>query len=275
MNGMFKRQTVMYMAFALIVVIIGVAAVFGPGAISRHFDDSIMERIVIEEMDDALPGYVYNLSADEKLYVLSNALNNRIPPQSDYYAAIRMQDAISNTQTQSYAFQPVYKESEYNDETRRNALLAIEKELAELAEAGILPEINYTPDADAYSVDLFTAIDVLEPKKNVTVWQVNNNGIIVREGLLDCVMDAHTNQISSVSIRAEKSWEEYDVDAIIQRWAAYLGASAPEPYDPGSPLTIDATHYRRYSIGSADNERTIVTVGFYEGINEFFIKISK
>ena len=265
----------MYIVFIFIILIISAAAIFGPGILSRNFDNHIIERIVIEEKDIALPGYVYNLSADEKLYVLSNALNNRILPQSDYYAAIRRLDSISNTQTQSYAFQPVYKESEYNEETRNNALLAVGQELSALFEAGILPEINYEPDADAYSADLFTAIDILEPKKNVTVWQINNNGIIIREGLLDCVMDAHTNTISSISIRAAKSWEEYDVDTIIQRWAQYAGTSAPEPYDAGNPLAIDATYYQRYIIGSADNEKTIVTVGFYEGINEFFIKISK
>lgn len=263
-----------YCIAVLFVCAIIVTVVLGPEVISRRLDRMALGNISLEEKDNAMGGYVYNLSADEKLYVLSNALNNRILPQSDYFASIRLPNNLSNSQTQSYAFQPVYKESEYNSSTKADALAALKNELSALSEKGVIPSFDFNPGG-AYDAALFTAIDVLEPKKNVTVWQIGFNGVIIRDGLVDCMMDAQTNKLHSISIRNEKSWEQYDTDKIIRLWADYLGASTPEPYVSSSPLVEEATHYQKYAISGIDGDKTIITVGYYDGIRQFFIKISQ
>lgn len=263
-----------YITAALFVCIIIAATVLGPAAASRHLNSAVLGKVILEEKDDAMGGYIYHLNANEKLYVLSNALNNRILPQSDYFASIRPSNSLSNIQTQSYAFQPVYRESEYNSDTRAAALNALKDELSVLSEKSILPELAFDP-GDAYEIGLFTAIDVLEPKKNVSVWQITFHDILIRDGLVDCVMDANTHKIYSISLRSPNSWEQYNPDEIVQLWAEYLGASAPEPYVPSSPLTEDATHYQKYAISGMDGDKTIVTIGYYDGIREFFIKISR
>lgn len=268
------RQKLSWSAAALLVCGIIAATVLAPAAVSHRMDNAVLGHVILEEKDRAMGGYVYHLSANEKLYVLSNALGNRILPQSDYFASIRPPNSLSNVQTQSYAFQPVYRESEYNNATKAAALDALGSELAALSEREILPPLAFQSDG-AYEVGLFTAIDVLEPKKSVTVWQISANDTVIRGGLVDCVMDAQTHKVYSISLRDVKSWEEYDTDEIVALWAEYLGASAPEPYVPGSPLAEDATYYQKYAISGMEGDKTIVTAGYYDGIGEFFIKISR
>lgn len=267
-------RIVPYMIAGLVVCAIIAVMVLGPAAAAQQLDNAVLGNVILEEKDDAMGGYIYHLNADEKLYVLSNALNNRKLPQSDHFASIRPPNSLSNMQTQSYAFQPVYRDSEYNDTTKENALDALKSELDALSEKGILPAFAFEP-GDDYELGLFTAIDVLEPKKNVTVWQISYHGTIIRDGLVDCVMDAQTHKLYSISLRNPQSWQQYDADAVIELWAEYLGASTPEPYVPDSPLTEDATHYQKYAISGMEGDKTIVTIGFYDGIREFFIKISR
>lgn len=267
-------RNVQWIAAVLVVCGIIAATVLAPAAVSQQMDSAVLENVIFEEKDRAMGGYVYHLSANERLYVLSNALNNRILPQSDYFASIRPPNSLANVQTQSYAFQPVYRESEYNDATKAAALGALGGELAALSALGILPELSLGP-GESYELGLFTAIDVLEPKKSVTVWQVSANDTIIRDGLVECVMDAQTHKLYSISLRNDQNWQQYDVDKIVGLWAEYLGASAPEPYIPGNPLTEDATYYQKYAISGMEGDKTIVTAGYYDGIREFFIKISR
>ena len=270
-----KGPRLTYAVAGLIVCGIIAVTVLIPGAIAHHYDNRMLSGITTEKKDPDIEGYKYYLSTDEKLYLLSNALNNRLLPQSDYFAATHWQDSISNMQTQSYAFQPVYKESEYNSQTRADALKALQTELRLLDKEGILPALDFDPAADTYETTLFSAIDILEPKENVNVWQISFSGPIIRDGLVDCIMDAETHKLYSVSIRAAKTWDQYDADKVVRLWAAYLGSSAPETYVPDSPLIEDATDYKKYAIKGAGGDQTIVTIGYYEGVHEFFIKIAK
>ena len=268
------KISIKYLVVGLFVCAIIIAAALAPSFISRFYDGAELGEIIIEEKDASFEGFKYNLSVDEKLYVLSNALNNRILPQSDYFSAIRLPDSLSYIQTQSYAFQSVYNESDFNNETQAAALKTLENELHLLTEKGIIPSFDFNSD-DGYETGLFTAIDVLEPRKSVTVWQINSSSIIIHGGLVDCVMDAQTNKIYSITFRHENSWEQYDVAEIVRLWAEYLGISAPEPYEPGSPLAEDATYHQKFSTNGEEGDKTIITVEYYDGINEFFIKISR
>ena len=54
-----------------------------------------------------------------------------------------------------------------------------------------------------------------------------------------------------------------------------MGLTDPRPYEAANPL-MESTHYfRKYVFSGMGNGETVVTVGFYEGINELFLKISK
>jgi len=255
-----------YIIAVILFCVIITTAVFIPDIISRYYDMKIVGTVYSKEKSTGETDYT--LDINETLHLLSNSLNNRILPQSDRYAAVRWQDILNN-KNQSCAFQPVYRESEFNSETRKNALQSLKTELKLLYEKGILPEFDFDPGGN-YIAALFSAIDILNPQKNVTVWQIDFDGHVIKSGLADCITDARTNKIYSVSVRAAKKWGEYDTDKIIKQWAEYLGIDAPVAYEPENPLIEDATYYKKYISG-----KTVLTVGYYEGVGEFFIKITE
>ena len=196
---MTKKEKLTYIAAGVIFCGIIAFTVLIPKCFSWYYDAVAVGTVHLEKTD--VKAGNAPLNADEKLHLISNALNNRILPQSDHFAAIRWQD-IFNNKTQSYAFQPIYRDSEYNSETRAKALDALQMQLALLNEKGILPKLEFIPNQNDYEASLFSAIDILNPEKNVTVWQINSSGGSTRNGLVDCLMDAETQKIYSVSIRA-------------------------------------------------------------------------
>lgn len=266
------KQALAYILTGAVICGAVAAAVFAPEQISRSFDKGVIDAIVLEEKD-SIEGYQYALSPDERLYVLSNALKNRILPQSEYFAAAR-DIGLSDLRIQSYAFQTVYKESEYNERTRADAINAMEKEYAAYVGLGLFPALEFDLSAGSFDAALYMAIDVLEPKKNVSVWQIKDNRVLIREGLVECVMDAQTKKFYTLSLRSSLLWDEYAPDEAILAWAERLGLSSPTPYEESSALLEDAAYYNKYTVSGMDGEGTIVTLGFYTGINEFFIRIN-
>ena len=69
-------------------------------------------------------------------------------------------------------------------------------------------------------------------------------------------------------------WEDINADAIVKAWADYMGLDAPQPYESVNPLLETTPFFKKYVFSGMGSETTIVTVGFYEGINELFLKIS-
>ncbi|MDE6738771.1 MAG: hypothetical protein K2K07_06740, partial [Lachnospiraceae bacterium] len=76
-------------------------------------------------------------------------------------------------------------------------------------------------------------------------------------------------------VRSQLKWEEIDPDALVAAWASYMGLTAPEVYESDNPLLETTPYYKKYVFSGAGDDRTVVTVGFYDGINELFLKISK
>ena len=53
------------------------------------------------------------------------------------------------------------------------------------------------------------------------------------------------------------------------------GTQQPGPYESVNPLLETTPYFKKYVFPGMGEERTVVTVGFYEGINELFLKISR
>ena len=69
-------------------------------------------------------------------------------------------------------------------------------------------------------------------------------------------------------------WGEIDTDAVVETWRTYMGLSAPTAYESDNPLLEATPYFKKYVFSGMGEGRTIVTVGYYEGINELFLKIS-
>lgn len=66
-----------------------------------------------------------------------------------------------------------------------------------------------------------------------------------------------------------------DTDSMIQTWAEYMGLSEPVEYESANPLSEPTPYFKKYSFDGMEEGSTTVTIGFYEGINELFLKVSR
>ena len=151
--------------------------------------------------------------------------------------------------------------------------------LAALKELGILPDTVRNVDSGAYDATLYSAIDVLEPRNNVAVWKLELASIqknTDRENrLMEAYIDADNGKIYEFYARTPLTWENMDPDRIAGDWAEYMGLEAPTPYETDNPLMEATPYFSKYVCSGVGDQKTIVTIGFYEGINELFLKISR
>ena len=213
------------------------------------------------------------------MYILSKCLNNRILPESE-------QNAMTGTGldyqdlTGTFAFVANRKDSSGQEVPGSSGIELCNQGLQELKELGILPGKVKTLTEGSYSAVLYSAIDVPEPRNNVLVWKISLNTLKQNADkgnrLLDAYVDADTGKIYEFYVRTEiSSWADVDADGIVAAWAEYMGLGEPEEYENTNPLSENTPYFRKYSFEGMEENSTIVTVGYYEGINELYLKISR
>lgn len=252
-------------------------AVWGPEALARYRDNGILNQIQIKEADTGTEGYRYSLSSNEKLYILSKCLNNQIQPESE-------QNAMTRTDYQeltgTYAMVVNRKDSTGQEIPQSEGIELCNAGIQELKELGIIPDSIQELRQQSYSAVMYSAIDVPEPRNNVLVWKINlDTGILnanKQNRLLDAYVDADTGKVYEFYVRTEVSrWQDVDADGMIAAWADYMGLGAPEEYVGTNPLSETTPYFKKYSFAGMEEDNTIVTIGFYEGINELYLKISR
>lgn len=273
-----KKQTLNFFLILLTVVVVAFS-IWGPEALSGYKDKGVLNRIQTKEEEAEGAGYRYRLSSNEKLYILSRCLNNQVIPESEQSALTRETDEEYQELTGTYAFVVNHKGPSGQEITDEEIYATANEEIQTLKELGILPDTIKEVQPSSYEAVLYSAIDVPEPRNNVAVWKVSLAGSIQNTNkenrLIDAYIDADDGKIYEFYVRTELKWEEIDSDALVEQWRSYMGLSAPETYDIDNPLLETTPYYKKYAFSGDGDERTIVTVGFYEGINELFFKISK
>ena len=252
-------------------------AVWGPEALARYRDNGILNQIRTKEVDTGTEGYRYSLSSNEKLYILSKCLNNQIQPESD-------QNAMTRTDYQeltgTYAMVVSRKDSTGQEIPQSEGIELCNAGIQELKTLGIIPDSIQELRQQSYSAVMYSAIDVPEPRNNVLVWKINlDTGILnanKQNRLLDAYVDADTGKVYEFYVRTEISrWQDVDADGMIAAWADYMGLGTPEEYVGTNPLSETTPYFKKYSFAGMGEDNTIVTIGFYEGINELYLKISR
>ena len=152
------------------------------------------------------------------------------------------------------------------------------QELAALKELGILSESVKEVDPSSYSAVLYSAIDVLEPQNNMAVWRVSlstsHQNADKANRLIDAYIDADSGKIYSFYARTDSLWSQMDPEEMMDAWGGYLGLTGREAYDSDNPLMETTPDFVKYRFPGMEERSTIVTIGFYEGINELFIKLT-
>ncbi len=276
-----KKTKINFLLIPLAVAITGLA-VWGPEALARYRDRGILDQLKTQEIETGTEGYRYALSSGEKLYILSKCLNNQIQPESDQNAMTRTEDAVNldyQDLTGTFAMVVNRKDSSGQEVSESIGVELCNKGIGELKELGILPQSVKELTENSYSAVMYSAIDVPEPRNNVLVWKISldteKQTMNRANRLLDAYVDADTGKVYEFYVRTEISrWEDVDADAIIQAWAQYMELEEPEDYQGANPLSETTPYFKKYSFVGMEGS-TVVTVGFYEGINELFLKISR
>ncbi len=262
----------------LAAIIVGLA-VWGPEALARYRDKSILNQIQAQETHTGTEGYRYSLGANEKVYILSKCLNNQILPESEQNAMTRNGLDYENL-TGIYAFVANKKDASGQDVEESAGIQLANRGLAELKERGILPEGIQEMTEDSYSAVLYSAIDVPDPQNNVLVWKISLDTSLQNANkenrLLDAYVDADTGKIYEFYARTGiSSWEAVDADGMAAAWAEYMELGEPQEYGNINPLSENTPYFRKYTFSGMEKEDVVATVGYYEGINELYLKISK
>ncbi len=274
-----KKISLLLIPLAVVIV---VCAVWGPEALAQYRDNSILNQVHTQEAETGLEGYRYSLSANEKLYILAKSLSSQILPESEQNAMTRPGSANTDYQELmgTYAFVTNRKDSAGQAVSASQGIDLCNQGIRELKELGVLPQGVRELAASSYSAAQYSAIDVPEPRNNVLVWKISLNTATQnankKNRLLDAYVDADTGKIYEFYVRTEiASWSEIDADSIVRVWAEYMGLEEPVEYTNTNPLAETTPYFKKYSFAGMEANSTIVTVGFYDGINELFLKISQ
>lgn len=275
----FRKLSLLLLPLA---VIIAGLAVWGPEALAEYRDKDILNQIKEQEAETGTEGYRYSLSGGEKLYILSKCLNNQILPESKQNAMAREDGVDLDYQelTGTYALVVNRKDSSGQEVMETQGIELCDRSVKELKKLGIIPDSVKAVNEKAYAAMRYSAIDIPEPKNNVLVWKISlNTGLQTANRdnrLLDAYVDADTGKVYEFYVRIEaSSWEEVDADGIISAWAEYMGLEEPREYEGANPLSETTPYFKKYVFAGMEEGTTVVTVGFYEGIQELFLKISK
>lgn len=274
------RNTMRYLAVLLTVALVIAVSVWGPEALAKYKDKGILNEPHIELVEEAGEGYRYQMNANEKLYILSRCLGSQVLPESEQNA-LTFYAGSANLGYEdlegSYAFVRKYNGPSGKEITDEQIYAVCNEGLAALKELDILPGEVRDVNAASYNAMLYSAIDVLEPRNNVAVWKMelsNSQKNADKENrLLDAYIDADDGRIYEFYARTPLLWGDIDTDAIVRAWGGYMGLGAPELYESDNPLLETTPYFRKYVFPGMGEGRTIVTVGYYEGINEIFLKI--
>ena len=276
-----KIRKIAFLLLPLAALTAGLA-IWGPEALARYRDRGVLNQIHSQEVETGTEGYRYALGGNDKIYILSKCLNNQIQPESEQSAMTRTGQGDLDYQelTGTYAFVVNRKDAEGKEVSGEEGIELCNAAVRELKELGILPDSIRELTPSAYNAELYSAIDVPEPRNNVLVWKISLNtgkqNADKRNRLLDAYVDADTGKIYEFYVRSSiTSWSQIDPDQMVTSWAAYMGLGEPQEYEGTNPLSETTPHFKKYSFDGMEEGSTVVTIGFYEDINELFLKISK
>lgn len=269
------KTSIIVICVALILAL----SIWGPENLSNYSDKYLMNRVVTEEQEGSGEGYRYELTNNEKLYILSMCLNRQVLPETDQNKNNRVDNMEYEDISGSYAF-VVNRKGPTDKEIKASEIFDIcNREIKELKNLGVLPDSIKEIEPDAYEAEIYSAIDVLEPRNNMPVWKVSlstsQQNADKSNRLLDAYVDAETGKMYEFYVRVDESWEDLKPEMMIKKWSEYLGLQGMEKDDRDNPLLETTPYFEKYCFPGMDNGKTVVTIGFYEGINELFLKISE
>ena len=231
-----------------VAVAVILAALWGPEWIAARRDEKLLNSITTEAVEGA-EGYRYRMSSNQKLYLLGRCLSSQTLPESELRFLTRVDNETGSygEMTGTYAFVENRQQPGEGQIQEEAVYEACNREIQILKEQGILPGEVKEVSEDSYEAVICSAIDVLEPRNNLSVCKLSRTG---------------------------QQWEDIDTDAMIDRYAEYLELTGLEKYEDPNPLLETTPYFAKYTFPGEEGSTT-VTIGYYEGIRELFLKVGR
>ena len=267
------------LGFAVAVVVI-LAALWGPEWIAAKRDERLLNSITTEAVEGA-EGYRYRMSSYQKLYLFGRCLSSQTLPESELRFLTRVDSEAGNygEMTGTYAFVENRQQPGEGQIQEEAVYEACNREIQTLKEQGILPGEVKEVSEDSYEAVICSAIDVLEPRNNLSVWKISMSTDVRNADksnrFLDIYLDADTGKIYEFYVRTGQQWDDIDTDAMIDRYAEYLELTGLEKNEDQNPLLETTPYFAKYTFPGEEEGSTTVTIGYYEGIRELFLKVGR
>lgn len=270
-----------YIIGFVVAVVVILAALWGPEWIADRWDAKLLNSIKTEEAESA-EGYRYRMSSNQKLYLLGRCLSSQQLPESELRSLTRVDNDTERygEMTGSYAFVENRQQPAEGQIQKETVFEACNREIGVLKERGSLPQNVREVSEDSYEAVICSAIDVLEPRNNLSVWKISLSTDVQNADksnrFLDIYMDADTGKIYEFYVRTGQEWEDIDPEAMITEYAEYLELTGLQNYEDPNPLLETTPYFEKFTFpGEEDGSSMTVTIGYYEGIRELFVKVGK
>lgn len=254
-------------------------AMWGPEMLAKYRDKTVFYQITTETVENQSQGYRYLLTENEKIYLLSKCLNSQTLPASEQSVRANEEEFAYEEVSGNYAFVRNRNTAEKVEQRAAEIFELCNEQIEKLQELGVIPEGVQPVSEDSYTAQLYSAIDVTEPRNNVSVWKISFSSelknVSKSNRLMDAYLDDETGKIYEFYLRSEKTWEEMEPETMVEAWRGYLGLTGMEAYVSENPLSETTSDYKKYRFPGMETGGTVVTIGCYDGINELFLKISK
>ena len=233
------------------------------------------------EKAEGAEGYRYRMSSNQKLYLLGRCLSSQLLPESELSSLTRVDAETGNYGeiTGSYAFVENRQQLAEGQIPETTVFESCNREIGVLKELGILPQDVKEVSEESYEAVICSAIDVLEPRNNLAVWKIslstNVQNADKSNRFLDIYMDADTGKIYEFYVRTGQEWETIDPENMITQYAEYLELTGLEKYEDSNPLLENTPYFEKFTFPGEEDGSTTVTIGYYEGIRELFLKVGK
>jgi hypothetical protein len=275
-----------YVAALLLVIVVIAFSIFMPATLARYYDNSMFGVVYKDSTVISPESFQYStLSECERLNIVSMALGNRNIMQSDYAASIREKATRSGRDdtVMTFAYVENTRGPSADELNAEQAIEACKVELTEIIQSCFdlnanfdVTELNLNPCSEK----LYSAVYMLEPQKNVPVWQIEYSSAIpptfndrLPFVLMEAYVDAETGKLYGFAFRLEQAdTEDFEPDALAKAWLDRLSIASFEDITDDKLFTENASLYKKFAIDGMDSAKTVFTVGFYEGVNEFFVR---
>lgn len=269
-----------YLIGFVVAVAVILAALWGPEWIADRRDERILNSITTEAVEGA-EGYRYRMSSNQKLYLLGRCLSSQALPESELRSLTRVDNETGNygEMTGTYAFVENRQQPAEGQIPEETVFEVCNREIGVLKERGILPQKVKEVSEDSYEAVICSAIDVLEPRNNLSVWKISLSTDVQNADksnrFLDIYMDADTGKIYEFYVRTGQEWENIDPEEMVAQYADYLELTGLENYEDPNPLLETTPYFEKFTFPGEEDGSTTVTIGYYEGIRELFLKVGK